>query len=95
MNQDAWHQILTILKQKSTIAGLVGLVGALYAAFGHVLTPEQSAGISSALLAFVSVVAIAVQPKPKGGRYSPKEYRSGDTYIDDSGTRHFDGEKWS
>ena len=96
MSREAWHKILTVLKQRSTMVGLVGLVGGIVAAFGHVMTPEQSASITSALLAIVSVVAIATQPKPAGGKYRQEDYAPGDTYSDDSGqTKRFDGKKWS
>lgn len=75
--------------------GIVGLIASLYGLFGGNLSPEQSGHISEILLAVVSIVAIVVQPKPARGRYTPKEFRDGDTFTDDQGVIHvFGGGKW-
>lgn len=86
MNTDTIRQLLPILRQKSTIAGLVGLVTAIFAMFGGQMTPEMAANVSQVLLALISIIAIAVQPKPAGGKYGPHDFREGDTVTQSDGT---------
>lgn len=95
MNTDTLRQLLPILKQRSTIAGLLGLITAIYAMFGGQLSPEQSAQISQVLLALVSVVAIVVQPKPAGGKYKPQDFKQGDQVTQEDGAMfEMRGGKW-
>ena len=95
MNRDSWHQILKVLSQKSTIAGIVALIGTIYAIWGSELTPEQTASITGAIAALLSVVAIIIQPKASGGHYTRDDYRPGNTYEDENGVvKKFDGTKW-
>jgi len=96
LNRDSWHQILKVLSQKSTIAGIVALIGTIYAIWGSELTPEQTASITGAIAALLSVVAIIIQPRPSGGKYTRDDYRPGDEYKDETGAvKRFDGEKWT
>ena len=91
-----WHAILSVLKQKSTIAGLVGIIGAVYAYFGTEFSAEQAGNVTAILLAVISVVAIVVQPRPTGGHYNPNDYKPGDSYEEPGQpVRVFDGKKWT
>jgi hypothetical protein len=95
MNKAAWHQILKVLSQKSTITGIVALIGTIYALWGSELEPDQIASITGALAALLSVVAIILQPRPSGGHYKNTDYKIGDSYSDPDGTtRVFNGEVW-
>lgn len=58
-------QILSLLKQKSTLAGIVGLIGSILANRGFIVDAELRSLISEALLVVMSIVAIATQPKDK------------------------------
>lgn len=62
MNREA---MLAIMRQKSTIAGMAGIVVTLISQFGVEVSEEQRAAIMETMLVIMSVVAIATQPKPK------------------------------
>ena len=88
MNKHQLVELLPILRQKSTIMGIVGLIASFYGLFGGTLSAEQSGHLSEIVLALVSIVAIVVQPKPAGGRYKTRDFRNGDTYEDSNGVIH-------
>ena len=92
MDSSVW---LPILRQKSTIAGIVSIVVAVVALFGLDLTAEHTTQITGVLVALLSLVAIFVQPKPAGGHYTPQDHKIGDTYDFPDGKRvTFDGQEW-
>ena len=95
MDKAVWHEIVLVLKQKSTLVGLASLIAIIYSLFGSDMTPEQVASVTGALGALLSVVAIILQPKPSGGHYKNTDYKIGDSYSDPDGTtRVFNGEVW-
>lgn len=87
-------QILPFLLQKSTIAGIAGIICTVIAMFGVDVTAEHAASIVALISASVSLVAILTQEKPSGGHYTPSDYKPGESYQDDDGIRYFDGETW-
>ena len=66
MDKAGWHQIVLVLKQKSTLLGLASLIAIIYSLFGSDMTPEQVTSVTGALGALLSVVAIVLQPKGSG-----------------------------
>jgi preprotein translocase subunit SecG len=66
LDKAGWHQIILVLKQKSTLLGLASLIAIIYSLFGSDMTPEQVTSVTGALAALLSVVAIVLQPKGSG-----------------------------
>lgn len=73
-----WEQTFTVLREKSTLAGLVGLAVAVAAAFGVHVAPGQEALITEIVLAIISMVAIFTRPRP------PSRYNHPETWHDRS-----------
>ena len=82
-----WKAILKVLSQRSTITGIIGLVAALVSSFGVAISPEIRANLAEVALAIVSIVAIVMPEKPKGGQYHPDDYKEGDTWVRPDGKR--------
>lgn len=66
---DRWNRVFSILKEKSTITGLVGLAVLIANQLGYVEVDETMLG--EVVLAVVSIVAIATRPQPPRHRQPP------------------------
>lgn len=89
-----WEDTFKVLREKSTMAGLVGLGVAIAAAFGHKVDSGQEAAITELVLAIISVIAIATRPR-EPSRYSKPDTwhdRRGDDVRDDRGGPGLDSE---
>lgn len=85
----SWEDTFKVLREKSTMAGLVGLGVAIAAAFGYQIDPGQEAAVTEVVLAIISVVAIATRQKEPPRYDKPETWhdRRGDDVRDDRGDR--------
>jgi hypothetical protein len=85
------HAILIILMQRSTMVGIVGLLGSVAAFVGYKVDPESEFRIIEVLLVVTSVTAIVVQPKVKwDGR---TDRRTDSSSLGDGGSTGSEGEE--
>lgn len=85
-----WEQTFRVLREKSTMAGLVGLGVAIAATFGVDVEPNQELILTEVVLAIISVVAIATRPRdaPRHGHPETWHDRKGDNIVRDDRSSH-------